>query len=87
MIKDMCTESGIDGRYTNYKSRVTGTSELFQFKTPEHVIQQFTGHWSVQALHQYENIFTKQKQAACNILAGPSRKVLVLKVQKGTGMQ
>lgn len=60
---------------------------MFQSETPEHVIQQFTGHQSIQALHQYENISTKQKQAACNILTGSSGQSFTSEVQKVTGMQ
>ena len=85
MVRDMCTEANIDGRYTNHSLRATGASELFQSETPEHVIQQFTGHWSVQALHQYENISTKQKQAACNILQAHLDKDLALKYRKLLG--
>ena len=87
MVKDMCTEGGIDGKYTNHSLRATGASELFQSETSEHVIQQFTGHRSVQALRQYENILTKQKQAACNILTGSSEQSFSSEAHKVTGMQ
>jgi len=50
MFTDLCTEVGIDGRYTNHSLRATGASESFKSETPEHVIQQFIGHRSVQAL-------------------------------------
>ena len=74
-------------RYTNHSLRATGASELFQSETPEHVIQQFTGYRSIQALCQYENISTKQKQAACNILTGSSGQRFSSEVQKTIGMQ
>ena len=82
MITNLCTEVGIDWRYTNHSLRATVTSELFQSGTTEHVIQQFTGHQSLQALCQYENISTKQKQTACNILTGSFGRSFSFKVQK-----
>ena len=50
MVKDMCAEVGITGRKTNHSLRATGATELFQAHVPERLIQQRTGHHSVEAL-------------------------------------
>ena len=70
MVKKMCEQAGIEGKFTNHSLRASGATTLFQSDTPEKVIQEFTGHRSVKALRQYEKVATKQKEATCNILTG-----------------
>ena len=72
IVKSMCTEAKLQGGYTNHNLCASGTTELFQCHAPEHVIQPFTGHRSVTALRQYENVAFEQQKAACNILTGAS---------------
>ena len=68
MLKDMCTEAGIKGHKTNHSLRATGASELFAAGVPEKIIQQRTGHRSVEALRVYERTTEKQHQAISNVL-------------------
>ena len=35
MVKTMCTEANIEGRFTNHSLRATGATELFQKEVPE----------------------------------------------------
>ena len=44
MIKKLCEQAGIEGKFTNYSLRASGATTLFQSDAPEKVIQEFTGH-------------------------------------------
>ena len=82
MVKTMCTEANIEGRFTNHSLRATGATELFQKEVPEKIIQEVTGHRSVKALRQYERVSNAQKEAACNILTGSESKNFNTEVEK-----
>ena len=82
MVKNMCTEAKLQGGYTNHSLRASGATELFRYHTPEHVIQQFTGHKSVTVLRQYERMAGEQQKAACNILTGASSNDFNAEVKK-----
>ena len=43
-------EADIDGCFTNHSLRASGASTLFQSEVPEKIIQQITGHRSLNAL-------------------------------------
>ena len=62
MVKNMFTEAGIDGAFTNHSLLATAATDLFQAGVPEKVIQEFTGHRSIKALRQYERIEVTQKR-------------------------
>ena len=47
---------------------IYAATELFQAGIPERVIQDRTGHRSLDGLRQYERISEKQKEAACKVL-------------------
>ena len=47
MVKRMCCEANLEGRYTNHSLRASGATELFQSEVLEKVIQEITGHRSV----------------------------------------
>ena len=53
-VKDMTTEAGLTGNYTNHSLRATGATLLFDAGVPEAVIQRRTGHKSLEALRCYE---------------------------------
>lgn len=88
MVKAMCREAGIEGDFSNHSLRASGATELFQSGVPERVIQDFTGHRSVKALRQYEQVAGVQKRAATNILTGTSHEFTaeVEKLKKQSGM-
>ena len=50
MVQKMCADAGISGKKTNHNLRATGASQRFQAYVPEKVIQERTGHRSLEAL-------------------------------------
>ncbi len=68
MTKEMCKVAGIRDQKTNHSLRATGATELFLAGVPEKIIQQRTGHRSVEALRKYEHTSEQQHQAVANIL-------------------
>jgi len=46
MLKDMCSEAGIDNHKANHALRATGASELFEAGIPEKIIKERTGYKS-----------------------------------------
>ena len=69
MLKTMCEEAGILGNKTNHSLRAYAATELFNAGVPEKVIQDCTGHRSLDGLRRYETISEQQKEAACKVLA------------------
>ena len=63
-----CVDAGISGNKTNHSLRATGASQLFQANVPEKVIQERTGHRSLEALWLYEKTTTEQHQAVAQVL-------------------
>ena len=51
------------------KESVYAASELFNAGAPEKMIQDCTGHGSLDGLQKYERISEEQKEAACKVLA------------------
>ena len=56
------------GNKSNHSLRAYAATELFQAGIPEKVIQDWTGHRSLDGLSKYERISEKQKEAACKAL-------------------
>ena len=71
MVKDICTEGGVDGNKTNHSLRATGASSLFTAGVPEKIIQQRSGHLSLQGLRHYERV-TQQQQVAVSCVLSSS---------------
>ena len=65
----MCSLAGIDGKITIHSLRATAAT-MCEMGVPEKVIQQRTGHRSLDSLRVYERTSTQQQQAASNILSG-----------------
>ena len=72
MLKNMCERAGISGEYTNHSLRAYGATTLFQAQVPEKLIQQRTGHRSLDALRQYERTSTTQLFDVSNVMSGTS---------------
>ena len=70
MMKTMCEKAGISGGYTNHSLRAYGATTLFQAHIPEKLIQQRTGHRSLDALRQYEHTSASQLLDVSNIMSG-----------------
>ena len=69
MLKTMCEEADVAGNKSNHSLRVYAATELFTAGIPEKVIQDRTGHRSLDGLCHYERISEKQKEEACKALA------------------
>lgn len=63
MMKTMSTQTGLPVLHTNHSLRSYGATKLFQDKVPEKLIQERTGHRSIDALRKYERISEEQKVA------------------------
>ena len=50
----MCTEANISGCKTNHSLRATAATQMFQQDVPEKLIQERTGHRSLEGLRLYE---------------------------------
>ena len=61
MVKRMCDRAGISGGFTNHSLRAYGATTLFRAEVPEKLIQQRTGHRSIEALRQYEHTSESQQ--------------------------
>ena len=62
----MCEEAWIEGK-TNHSLRATGVTEMYLAGVPEKVIQEHTGHQSLDGLRSYERSTLDQHQTVCNI--------------------
>ena len=69
MFKNMCDQAGISGNKSNHSLRAYAVTELFNAGVPEKVIQDRTGHRSLEGLRKYERISEEQKEIACKVLA------------------
>ena len=67
MLKEMCLKAGLPHIYTNHSLRAYGASTLFQGEVPEKIIQQRTGHKSVNSLRQYERTTEAQLLDVSNV--------------------
>ena len=70
MLKEMYKDAGIAGNYTNHSLHAYGVTKLFQAGCNEKLIQQRTGHRSVEALRQYERTSQSQLLDVSNVMAG-----------------
>lgn len=75
-VKTMCNKARIEGNKTNHSLRATGATALFESGIPEKVIQERTGHRSVEALRTYEHISEKQHIKVSSILSAASTRHL-----------
>ena len=72
MVKKMCADAGIGGHKTNHRLRATGATELFKTGAPEKLIQERTGHCSLEALRTCERSSEEQHKAASALLSAPN---------------
>ena len=67
----MCKLAGINGSKTNHSLRAAGATQMYDCGVPEKIIQERTGHRSLDALHMYERTNVEQQQAVSAILTAP----------------
>ena len=65
----ICDRAGIQGTITNHSLRATSATHMYRSGVPEKVIQERTGHRSLEALRTYERSDSQQHQAVSNILS------------------
>lgn len=69
MMKMMSKEAGLKGDFTNHSLQAYGASEMFQKSVSKKLIQQCTGHRSLEALRKYENASEMQVVKVSHALA------------------
>ncbi len=65
----MCQKTGITGNKTNHSLRATGATNLFEKGVPEKIIQERTGHRSIEALRVYGHTNVRQHQMVSSLLS------------------
>ena len=73
-VKKMCNTAGIVGHKTNHSLRATGATQMYESGVPEKLIQERTGHRSIEALRMYERSNSGQHQAVSRILSDSQRR-------------
>ena len=71
-FKKMCADAGINGNKTNHSLGATGATELYKRGVPEKLIQERTGHHSLESLRTYERTSEEQHKAASSVLSASS---------------
>ena len=69
MVQEMCSKANIQGKKTNHSLRASGITQMFQAGLPEKVIQDRSGHRSLDGLRKYERVSEEQQAEACKVLA------------------
>ena len=68
MVKSMFAMIGVSGK-TNHSLRATGASMMFQAGVPEKIVQERTGHRSLEALRMYECTTITQHMEVSRVLS------------------
>ncbi len=68
-LSRMCALAGIEGRITNHSLGATSATQMHEMGVPEKVIQERTGHRSLEALCVYERSNAHQQEAASSVLS------------------
>ena len=55
-VNTMCKQAGISGNKTNHSLRATSVTQMYNSGVPEKIIQERTGHRSLEAFRMYERI-------------------------------
>ena len=68
MVKEICAHGNIAGWKTNHSLCATGVSDLFHAGVPDKIIQERSGHLSMDGLRQYEHTTTEQEESVSKVL-------------------
>ena len=68
-MKNVCSEAGLSDHKTNHSLHATAATEIFRRGAPEILIQERTGHRSIEALHTYERLDEVQHKAVSTMLS------------------
>jgi hypothetical protein len=69
MVKRMCEEANIEGVKTNHSLRATAETQMFEQGAPEKLIQERTGHRSLEGLRTCERSSESQHRALSTLLS------------------
>ena len=72
MVKRMCEAADLPPR-TNHSLRVTGATTLFSKNVPEKLVQEVTGHRSLECLRQYEKTTEQNRRAVSKCMTSGSQ--------------
>ena len=72
MVQEMCSQAGVSGKKTNHSLRASAITSLFQAGVSEKVIQDRSGHRSLDGLRKYEGVSEEQQASACSSLVPTS---------------
>ena len=67
-VKSICRQAAITGHKTNHSLRATGVTQMFESGAPEKLIQERTGHRSLEGLRSYEKTNINQHEALSTLL-------------------
>ena len=68
MVKEVCVKANIPGHKMNHSLRATGIFDLFQAGVPDMIIQDLSGHLSMDGLRQYQRT-SEQEEDVSKVLA------------------
>ena len=70
VVKSMMVKAGFEGHYTNHSLRRTCATTLYENNIPEQVIQETTGHRSVEGVRSYKTTSSAKKRKVSEVLHG-----------------
>ena len=65
IVKQICAQAGIERQKTNHSLRATAVTQLYEAGVPEKLIQEHTGHRSLNTLREYNRTTTNQSLSSC----------------------
>ena len=72
-VKKICAEAGVVGCKTNHSLRATSVTDMYKAGAPEKLIQERTGHRSIEALRTYERSSEEQHKTVSSLLSVPQQ--------------
>jgi hypothetical protein len=67
----MCNHACVQGNKTNHSLRAAGVTQMYDSGVPEKLIQERSGHRSLEVLRTYERTNQKQHRAVSALLSAP----------------
>ena len=68
-LKNMCSSAGVSGHKTNHSLCATAATKMFKSGVPKKLIQEQTGHCSIEALRTYDRLDDAQHTATSSLLS------------------
>ena len=72
MVETMCVKAGITGNKSN-SLKATASTCMYEGNVPERIIQEQTGHPTVETLRTYQRTSLQQQKAVLWVLAAPCK--------------